>query len=159
MNFRPFEMDDTHSVIELIGVIYQEYGFEICLEDAESDLRCIPDHYPADSFRVLVDGEGVVRATVAVTACAETAHVAWLKRLYVDSDLRGGGHADSLLEWAYAHARKLGLTRMQLWSDIRFERAHRFYEKHGFAHDGTVRHMTDSHEPYDEYFFVRNLDD
>ena len=25
----------------------------------------------------------------------------------------------------------------ELWSDVLFERAHRFYEKHGFVHDGT----------------------
>ncbi|MBN4046851.1 GNAT family N-acetyltransferase [bacterium AH-315-P07] len=159
MKLRCVRKDDTQAVIDLIGEIYSEYGFEICLEDAESDLTSITDHYPQDSFMVLVDDDGAIRATVALTACPEQKHIAWLKRLYLDSSLRGGGHAERLLSWAVDRARLLGLTRMELWSDIRFDRAHRFYEKHGFARNGTVRHMTDAHEPYDEYFFARDLMD
>jgi RimJ/RimL family protein N-acetyltransferase len=51
----------------------------------------------------------------------------------------------------------LGHTRIELWSDTRFERAHRFYTKHGFEHDGTIRHMTDAFAPYDELFFYKEL--
>jgi len=157
MNLRSIREDDADAVIDLIGGIYREYGFEICLEDAESDLTCIGDHYPQDSFMVLVDPDDSIRATVALTPCPERAHVAWLKRLYLESSLRGGGHANRLLDWALTRSRSLKRPRIELWSDVRFERAHRFYENHGFTHDGTVRHMTDAHEPYDEFFFAREL--
>ncbi|MFP6615904.1 MAG: GNAT family N-acetyltransferase [Candidatus Hydrogenedentota bacterium] len=157
MKLRAIHDDDTEAVIDLIGGIYREYGFEICLEDAESDLTCISEHYTEDSFMVLIDSDDSIRATVALTPCPERAHVAWLKRLYLDSFLRGGGHADRLLEWALTRTRALKRNRVELWSDVRFERAHRFYEKHGFTNDGTVRHMTDAHEPYDELFFSKQL--
>ena len=52
----------------------------------------------------------------------------------------------------------IGCTRVELWSDTLFERAHRFYTKHGFRHDGVIRHMTDSHEPYDELLFYKEIE-
>ena len=157
MQLREVRESDTNAVIELIDGLYQDYGFKICLEQAESDLVDISAHFEAGSFMVLCDEADAVRATVAMAVDAERPHVAWLKRLYLDASLQGGGHAERLLEWAYERARLQRCTRMELWSDIRFERAHRFYEKHGFEQDGTVRHMTDADEPYDEYFFFKEL--
>ena len=159
MQLRPAQENDTQAIVDLVGGIYREYGFEICLEDAESDLARVKDVYPPGSFMVLVDTDETIRATVALTPCLERANVSWLKRLYLDASLRGGGHANDLLDWALTRSSALKRFRVELWSDIRFERAHRFYEKHGFRHDGTVRHMTDGYEPYDEFFFAKELDE
>ena len=157
MKLRPVREDDTQAVIDLISRIYAEYGFKICLEDAEADLNDIANHFPEGSFCVLEDDAGIIRATVALTACPDREDVVWLKRLYLDSSLRGGGHADRLLNWALDRTRDMGRSRMELWSDVQFERAHQFYSKHGFVQDGTVRHMTDSYKPYDEYFFALDI--
>ena len=157
MILRPFQDGDTDSIIQLIDSIYQEYGFGICLEDAESDLVSIDEHFPSGSFMVLVDADDVVLGTVALTPCSERGDVSRLNRFYLSSTLRGTEYAGLMLEWAYERARELERYRMELWSDVLFERAHRFYEKHGFVHDGTIREMNDANEPYFEKFFVKTL--
>lgn len=159
MRLRAATNADGDAVIELIGGIYRDYGFEICLEDAEADLTDIEAHFAAGSFMVLCDEAGAVRATVALVADGEREGVAWLKRLYVANELQGRGASGELLAWAEERARGLRCMRVELWSDTRFERAHGFYRKHGFAHDGTVRYMTDAHEPYEELFFSKQLAD
>ncbi|MFP6581744.1 MAG: GNAT family N-acetyltransferase [Candidatus Hydrogenedentota bacterium] len=158
MHLREATAADTEFIIRLIGDLYRDYGFEICLEDAEADLADIAKHFEPGSFMVLCDDNDTVRATVALTADSERPDVAWMKRLYLDATLQGEGHADRLLEWALGRACAIGCTRVELWSDTLFERAHRFYTKHGFRHDGVIRHMTDSHEPYDELLFYKEID-
>jgi GNAT superfamily N-acetyltransferase len=158
MKLRPVQPEDNDSIIRLIGDIYTEYGFRICLRDAESDLVDIAKHYQPGSFMVLVDDTNAVRGTVALVPCSERKNVSWLKRLYLDSSLRGDGHADRLLAWAIEKSLDNNRTQIELWSDTEFDRAHSFYKKHGFIHDGTVRHMTDGHDPYDEYFFSLKID-
>ena len=51
--------------------------------------------------------------------------------------------ATRLLETAEAHARAAGATRLVLWSDTRFDRAHRFYEKRGYVRHGPIRVLHD----------------
>ena len=57
------------------------------------------------------------------------------------------------IDWA----RERGFREVRFWSDTRFERAHRFFEKFGFQQDGRVREMHDSHEPYSEYYYSLQL--
>ena len=49
------------------------------------------------------------------------------KRLYVDGALRGTGIAKRLLATAEGLAQERGAQRLVLWTDTRFDRAHRFY--------------------------------
>ena len=159
MRLRPATNGDSDAVIALIGGIYEEYGFRICLEDAEADLTDIEANFPDGAFMVLCDEDDHIRASVAVVRDSNRDDVAWMKRLYLDRTLQGSGAAGDLLRWALERAMALGCRRMELWSDTRFERAHGFYRKHGFEHDGTIRHMTDAYEPYDELFFSKLLAD
>lgn len=154
MELRGFKPEDTEGIIALIDGIYREYGDRVHLEQAEADLKDIPAHFEPGNFQVL-DDVGTVRGTVAIAA--DGADVCYLKRLYLDSGLRGQDWADTLLEWAVDAARGLGAQRMALWSDVRFGRAHRFYHKHGFERDGRVRTMNDAWEPYSEYFYAKEL--
>lgn len=64
-------------------------------------------------------------------------------KLYVAAPERGGGLAHRLLDAAEAHAARAGARRMVLWSDTRFERAHRFYEKRGYVRMGAARELHD----------------
>lgn len=157
MSLRPATNEDRDAVIDLISGIYREYGFEICLEDAEQDLTDLEANFPDNAFMVFCDEANRITATVAVVRDDARNSVAWLKRLYLARELQGSGTASALLEWAIERAQTLGCTRMELWSDTRFARAHGFYRKHGFDHDGRVRHMTDAYEPYDELFFFREI--
>ena len=57
--------------------------------------------------------------------------------------LHGSGLGHRLLETAERQARAAGATRLVLWSDTRFDRAHRFYEKHSYVRHGPIRVLHD----------------
>jgi GNAT superfamily N-acetyltransferase len=64
-------------------------------------------------------------------------------RLYVQPSLHGSGLGPALLDHAEQHAIAAGAQRLILWSDTRFDRAHRFYEKHSYIRHGPVRVLAD----------------
>ena len=63
--------------------------------------------------------------------------------VYAQPSPHGSGLGHALLETAEAHARAAGAARLVLWSDTRFDRAHRFYEKHGYVRHGPIRVLHD----------------
>ncbi len=156
MILREYRHGDKDAVIALIDGIYREYGDRVHLEKSEADLVDIPGNYAPGQFMVL-DVDDAIRATVAIAPDPQRPGVCYLKRLYLDARLRGTGAGMQLLGWFLETARAMGMRRAELWSDVRFERAHAFYRKHGFVNDGTVRDMDDSWQPYREYFYARDL--
>lgn len=89
------------------------------------------------SSRVFVaeNGEGIVvgwlhvasRTQLTEDACAE------ILGLVVDETARGAGIGAALIRAAEAWARAEGCTRMRVRSRDTRERAHRFYEREGYA--------------------------
>ena len=157
MTLRSFEIEDAGAVIALIDGIYHEYGDRVHLEQAEADLNDIPAHFRPGHFMVL--DEGGIFGTVAISPSgAGDEKTCYLKRLYLHAEYRGQGRADTMVDWAIDTARGLGALRLQLWSDVRFERAHAFYTKRGFHRDGRVRTMNDAWAPYREYFYTMELE-
>lgn len=75
-------------------------------------------------------------------------------RVYVHPDAHGAGLAATLLETAERHAVAAGATELVLWTDTRFERAHRFYEKHGYIRTGRTRDLHDLAQST-EYHFIK----
>jgi GNAT superfamily N-acetyltransferase len=81
------------------------------------------------------DGEG---DAAAVAGFRVNEFLAWGRHLYVDDLVtaaahRGRGHADRLLAWLEAEARRTGCTQLHLDSGLGEDRrdAHRFYFRHG----------------------------
>jgi GNAT superfamily N-acetyltransferase len=69
---------------------------------------------------------------------------AWeICQVYVMPPLHGSGLGHRLLDLAEAHAVSAGATQLVLWSDTRFDRAHRFYEKRSYVRSGPVRVLAD----------------
>ncbi|HEY3848830.1 MAG TPA: GNAT family N-acetyltransferase [Acetobacteraceae bacterium] len=69
---------------------------------------------------------------------------AWeICRVYVLPSHHGSGVSHALLAAAEAHAIAAGTTRLVLWSDTRFDRAHRFYEKRSYVRAGPIRVLQD----------------
>jgi GNAT superfamily N-acetyltransferase len=64
-------------------------------------------------------------------------------RVYVAPALHGSGLGHALLDLAEGHAIAAGAARLALWSDTRFDRAHRFYEKRSYVRSGPVRVLHD----------------
>ena len=79
------------------------------------------------------------------------------KRLYLDREFRGAGAGQELMQWNIDWVRQRGFERIEFWSDTRFDRAHRFFEKFGFEKSGEAREMNDSHQTYWEYPFFKTL--
>ena len=64
-------------------------------------------------------------------------------RMYVHPDHHGTGLAHTLLDHAEAYAVQQGAIQLILWTDTRFTRAHRFYERRGYVRFGPVRALHD----------------
>src|SRR4029077_14685848 len=58
---------------------------------------------------------------------------------------------------AEAHAGAAGAARLVLWSDTRFDRAHRFYEKRSYVRSGPIRALADISNSL-EYGFAKPMD-
>lgn len=150
---RPTVPEDVPGILALIGEIYREYD---CVLDAEGEEPHLLE--PGTYFRAhggefwVVEEEGRVRATVAVALHDREGE---LKSLYVHPDLRRQGWGRRLTELAIDYARSRGRTRMILWSDTRFTRAHRLYRAMGFQETG-IRELHDSNNTV-EYGFEKSL--
>jgi len=77
-----------------------------------------------------------------------------LHRLYLDARLRGQGTGRALLESALAWCRAERISQMILWSDTRFDQAHRLYTRMGFRQTGE-RILPDDANQTREYRFER----
>jgi GNAT superfamily N-acetyltransferase len=84
---------------------------------------------------------GRIAGTIATRPLTDGA---WeICRVYVLPELHGDGLGHRLLDVAEAHAVAAGASRLMLWSDTRFDRAHRFYEKRSYVRSGPVRVLAD----------------
>ncbi|MCL2430234.1 MAG: GNAT family N-acetyltransferase, partial [Alphaproteobacteria bacterium] len=140
---RPGRDRDADGFIALIGACWSDYPGIVFDVDAElPELRALASHYAAKGGRVWaaeVRGRivGMIAAAPSKSAAFE------IGRLYVYPEWRGTGLAYRLLDRAEGYAREAGADRLALWSDTRFERAHRFYEKCSYVRRGPVRALDD----------------
>jgi GNAT superfamily N-acetyltransferase len=77
-----------------------------------------------------------------------------LHRLYLDATLRGRGVGRALVEVVLDWCRAAGIARLTLWSDTRFDRAHRLYEGMGFKQTGE-RELPDDPNQTREFGYER----
>lgn len=106
----------------------------------------------------VIDG-GVDERIVGSLAVAPVGEAgdAWeVTKVYVDPRLRRAGLGRRLMTLAEEHAGERGARRVVLWTDTRFETAHRFYEGIGYAPDGRTRDVGDLSNSI-EYFYAKTL--
>lgn len=116
------------------------------LDGENPELRGLATHFAeAGGALWAVEVAGTIVGMVAVKPMTTGPDgAAWeLCRLYVAAAQRGTGVAARLMRVAEAHARASGAAILDLWTDTRFDRAHRFYERHGFVRDGGIRALND----------------
>lgn len=135
---------DSAAVAAHIAGIYTEFGlaFDLPFED---DLVDVAGTYAHGAFWI-VEGDGVIQATAAVLPHGGSRV---FKRLYVARTARRTGIARALLHHAHAWG---DFVRTELWSDVRFQDAHRLYLSAGFA-PGPTRVLDDPDRSVERSFW------
>jgi putative acetyltransferase len=148
VSIRPVRDEDGAPVAALIAACFAEY--ENCPYNPEEfpELQAPAAWYAPKGTRMWVaeaagDIVGCICGTPRPSGDIE------LHKFYVAAPLRGSGLADRLHGLVEALATGIDAPAIVLWSDVRFARAHRFYEKRGYRRTGETRDMFD----YTEAFF------
>ncbi len=141
---RPGRDEDAEGFISLIGTAWAE--FPGCVMDVDGEmpeLRALASHFrEAGGALWAAEQDGRLVGMVATRPLRED-QAYEICRMYVARECRGSGLARRLLALAEDHSRGAGAARMVLWTDTRFEAAHRFYEKHGYVRQGAIRILDD----------------
>src|SRR5207245_6342283 len=88
---------------------------------------------PRGAFFVVLERNAVVGSVGVERVDDDTAE---LHRLYLDSRLRGRGTGRALVEAVLDWCRAQKIGRLILWSDTRFDQAHRLYTRMGSSRIG-----------------------
>jgi GNAT superfamily N-acetyltransferase len=154
---RPGRDDDAAGFIALISGCWAEYpGCVFDLDGEVPELRALATHFSGKGGALWVaEFSGVV---VGMTATWPLDQETWeIGKMYVARGHRGGGVARDLIMAAEAHAVARGALRVKLWTDTRFDRAHRFYEKHSFVRSGPIRSLGDKSNSI-EFGYMKPID-
>lgn len=145
--------DDAAAMIGIVGRCFAEYpGCVLDLEGIDADLPELPRRLREAGGEGWVVEEG--GHAVAMIGWAPVDDLTGeLKRLYIDPPARRRGLGAALVELVVDAVRSSGRSRVELWSDTRFEDAHRLYERLGFERQPETR---DLHDPSNstEYHYV-----
>jgi RimJ/RimL family protein N-acetyltransferase len=115
--------------------VFEEYGFVYDPAVEVPDLLAFSAHYevPQGAFFVVREADRIVGSVGIERVDGTTAE---LHRLYLDTALRGRGLGQRLVNETLAWCQARAISRLVLWSDTRFERAHRLYVRMGFQQSG-----------------------
>ena len=145
---RPGRDGDADGFIALIARCWANYpGCVMDVDGEMPELRALATYYAVPGGALWAaerDGAIVGMAAVRPGASGAREGGAWeVCRVYADPAHHGTDLGHRLLDAAEAHARAHGARRLVLWSDTRFDRAHRFYEKRGYVRAGGIRALDD----------------
>lgn len=130
---RPVTDADAIPVQDLVRSIVAEYDCTLDFEDEPHWQNPVAYFVPPQGAFWVLEADGRIVATVAVKLHDDNGEV---KCLYVHPDLRGQGWGQRLTRHVMDYAREHGKPTMILWTDTRFETAHRMYEKMGYVRTG-----------------------
>ena len=149
----PATAADVPGIVALIGRVYAEYGFVYDPRVEVPDLFAFDAHYapPHGAFFVVRNAATIV-GSVGVERLDDGR--AELHRLYLDAELRGQGTGRALIDAVLAWCRVREIAELILWSDTRFDLAHRLYLRMGFTQTGE-RTLPDDPNDTREYRFER----
>ena len=143
IDIRPIQLSDTASFRQAVGSVAREKRF-LMTTDAFSLERTtefvsknIDNNYA--QYVAISDGEVVGWADIVPKSCPSEKHCGGLG-MGIIAPYRGQGLGDRLLANAIRHSWDIGLTRLQLGVFDDNHRAMALYHKHGFQHEGTMRH-------------------
>lgn len=100
-----------------------------------------------DNHVYVAERDGAVVGTFQLTFIRQLSYggglVAQIESVHVHSSQRGRGIGEQMMRFAIDLARQYGAFRIQLTSNVRRTRAHRFYERLGFepSHVGMKQYL------------------
>lgn len=161
--------DDSQGLITLISNAFSEYPG--CVLDVDVDMPEL--RKPATTVKAergrwwVAELNGTVVGSIAVTpACAAVAalarrrheqqNIVELKKLYVSPLARRRGLGEHLVKLAEDEARSREAVSLILWTDTRFENAHRLYDRLGFVRAPGTRALNDGSNTI-EYHYSKDL--
>ncbi|MDP3255978.1 GNAT family N-acetyltransferase [Bosea sp. (in: a-proteobacteria)] len=153
LRLRPARDDDSAPLAALIAASFAEYP-NCYFEWAEfPELRRPASHFAAKGGRLwLADAPGGgIAASLGATPVPEQNAVE-ITKVYASPAFRGSGLAQALFAEALRFAEEGGFAEMMLWSDSRFARGHRFYEKLGFRRWPGERYLADVSETWEFHY-------
>lgn len=134
---------DAPAIIALIAACWSAYqGIRMDVDGEMPELHTLATYYAGQAGAVWVaEAAGRIVGIIAVRPHDGTA---WeICRLYADPPRHGSGLGRALLDLAERHAMQAGAQRLVLFTDTRFLRAHRFYEKQSYVRFGSIRVLHD----------------
>ena len=140
---RPGRDSDADGFIALIGTCWSLYpGCRLDVDLELPELRGLASYFAGQGGALwAAEQNGRITGMIGVRPLDAGA---WeICKVYVAPDLHGTGLAHKLLDAAEAHAIAVGATQLVLWTDTRFDRAHRFYEKRSYVRAGPIRVLHD----------------
>ncbi len=143
---------DSPGIISLIARCFADYpGCVLDVEGEEPHLLT-----PEASFERfwVVEFEGEIVGTIACSQHRdESGHrLLELKKLYLDSEIRGQGLARRLVALVEDYARDQQIETVDLWTDTRFETAHGVYTHFGYTKLPATRELHDKSDTVEYYF-------
>ena len=134
---------DADGLVALISACWGEYpSIKIDIDAEAPELRALASCYGGKGG-ALWAAEASGRIVGMIGAVPRSDGVWEIVRLYMLNPYRGTDLAPRLLATAEAHSRAAGATRLVLWSDTRFDRAHQFYEKRSYVRHGPIHVLHD----------------
>ncbi len=140
---RPGRDSESEALIALIWSCWSLYpGIRMDVDREMPEMRALATWYAQKGGALWVT-EAAGHVVGMIATCPLHDGTWEICRVYVDPERHGSGLAHALLDTAEAHAIQSGAQRLELWSDTRFERAHRFYQKRSYVRSGPVRVLRD----------------
>ncbi len=156
MTLRPATDADGPALSALIAATFAEYPGCLFIDDEFPELAAPASHYAARGGRLIVaETAGRIVGSLAAVM-TEVQGTGELFKVYAAADQRGSGLAQRLYAEGEDFLRRHGAREIVLWSDTRFERGHRFYEKLGFVREPVERYLADASASW-EFFFRKTL--
>ena len=134
---------DAADFIALIGACWAEYpGCVMDVDGEVPELRVLASYYAGQGGALWAAEDG--GRVVGMVATKPLGEGAWeICKMYAYPAQRGSGLARRLIDAAEDFARAHGGAEMRLWTDTRFDRAHRFYENRSYIRAGAIRALND----------------
>ena len=151
---------DAGALVALIAAVYDEYpGCVLDVDGEAPELLAIRSHFRqlGGRFWVAEQNARLVGSVGFVPAAEAQADGVELRKLYVARRARRSGLGTDLCERVEAAARARGARFLELWSDTRFEDAHRLYAGLGYLRGAHTRALHDRSASI-EYYFRKELE-